>query len=98
MVYPCSFLLCLRLASELCDLDNNEFSRFEWCKGNDNVDNTVIDVGLSRRCFVALDLERLTRLTALEGSLLEEREHEAFYACAYRHPEGGIVRLKDDPA
>src|SRR2546421_12936772 len=97
MLYPCTFLLCLRLAGKLCNLDDDKFGGFERGKGNDDVDDAIIYIGLSRRRSVAFDLKGLAGFLSLECPLVEKGEHEGLDAGADGHPKRSIVRLKNHP-
>src|SRR6202044_1571103 len=76
-----------RLAGELGDRDDDELRRQQRCKSDDDVDDAVFDVGLRRRLAVALHRERLAWRGTLEGTLVEQAEHEGVDADADRRPQ-----------
>src|SRR6266849_5117517 len=80
--------LDLDLTSHLLDLNNNELCRFQRSEANDDIDNTQVDVVLSRGLIARL---------ALECSLPEEILHECSHIQADLRPERLSVRLEDDP-
>src|SRR5437660_340988 len=88
---------CLSLTGELRDLDNNEFRRLQRRKGDYDIDDAVVNIGLCRRLVVALYLERLARCVALKGPLAEQAKHKGFNRRANRGPQRLVIRLEDHP-
>ena len=51
--------LCLQLSGYLAELDHHKFSRFEWSKTNQYIDDTPVDIVLCRGFLIAFDEIRL---------------------------------------
>src|SRR5438309_1976749 len=85
------------LASDLLDLDDNEFCGLERGEADQDVDDAVVLVGGCGGFTVALDEVGLLRRGTLEGALNEQRLHERADVEADLTPERSIVGLENSP-
>src|SRR5271165_2666287 len=85
------------LTSELLDADDDELGGLQWREADDDIDNAKIDVVLRRRLAVALDEVGLTRRSALERALAEQRLHEGTDVQPDRRPQRLVIRLEHRP-
>src|SRR6185369_17751219 len=69
----------------------------EWCKADENVDDTVVNVLLRGGGAVALHKERVVRLGALEGAGAELRQHESADVESQTGPQRFVIRFEDGP-
>src|SRR5215213_1388749 len=85
------------LAGHLLNVDDDELSRFQRSKADDDVDDAQIDVVLSGRRFIALHEVSIARRRPLKSALAEEVLHESSDVQANLRPERLVIRLEDDP-
>src|SRR3954464_10805297 len=85
------------LASNLLDLEDDEFGRLQRSKANEDIDNSLIDIVLCGGFLIALDEVGFARRAALEGALAIELVHERADVGAELRPQRLIVRLEHCP-
>src|SRR6185369_6066727 len=69
----------------------------EWCKADENVDDTVVNVLLRGGGAVALHKERVVRLGALEGAGAKLSQHEGADVESQTGPQRFVIRFEDGP-
>src|SRR6266699_2959699 len=92
-----TFFLHLDLTSYLLQLNHHKLGWLEWCKADNDIDDTQVDVVLGGSLLIALDEVGVSWCLALERALTEEVLHERSDIQTYLCPERLIVWLKDDP-
>src|SRR4051812_14156863 len=85
------------LASNLLDLEDDEFGWLQRGKANEDIDNSLIDIVLRGGLLIALDEVGFLRRAALEGALAIHLMHERSDVGAELSPERLVVRLEDSP-
>src|SRR6185437_2014327 len=85
------------LPGHLLDLNDHELCGLERCEPHQDIDDSEIDIVLSRRLTVAFDEVRLCGRLALEIALPKEILHKGADVEPDRRPQRLIIRLEDHP-